>query len=38
MLRPPYKGMEAMAPGNKDDPGRDAVRNATRSQTDKQMG
>lgn len=38
MPRLPYKGMEVMATGNKDDPGRDAVRNATRSQIDKQKG
>lgn len=33
-LRPPYKGMEVMATGDKDDLGRDAARNATRSQTE----
>lgn len=32
MLRLPYKGLEVMAMGNKDDLGKDAVRNATRSQ------
>lgn len=32
VLRLPYKGMEVMAMGNKDDLGRDAVKNATRNQ------